>query len=259
MGSIVDETDARAMVRLVADVAGLRTDHMTAKRFLMNGLKRMVDADCWTWMLGYLHPDRPPVYVSINHEGFTEESYARYLKAIEHPDMEELTAPFSRELMLTRSHVTMLRQQIDAAGRFPDTEAYPLWIEADLAPLMLSAVPVNEHCTSLIGIYRRADRELFTERERRIAHILLTEVSWLHATGWPEDFGAKTPKLSRKRRLVLNLLLEGHTRKEAADQLGLSIHTVSDYVKDIYATFKVRSHAELMRRFMKGEEGVSSH
>lgn len=203
-------------------------------------------------MLGYLHPDEPPVYVSIHHEGFTDEGFARYLKAIEHPDMEALTAPFSRELVRTGSQVTMLRQQIDEAGRFPHTDAYPLWMEADLAPLMLSAAPVNERCTSLIGIYRRADRPLFDERERRIAHILLTEVSWLHATGWPEDFGARTPMLSRKRRLVLNLLLEGHSRKEVAAQLDLSVHTVGDYVKDIYAHFKVRSHAELMKRFMKG-------
>ena len=240
------------MVRLVAEVAALQTDHTTAKRFLMDGLVKLIDADCWCWMLGYLHPHKPPVYASIHHHGFTEEGFARYLKAIEHPDMEELTAPFARELMHTGAHVTMLRQQIDAAGRFPHTDAYHLWREANLAPLMLSAAPVTEQCTSLIGIYRRADRPLFNERERRIAHILLTEVSWLHATGWPDDFGVKTPKLSRKRRLVLNLLLEGHSRKEVAAQLDLSVHTVGDYIKDIYAHFKVRSHAELMKRFMKG-------
>jgi DNA-binding CsgD family transcriptional regulator len=38
-----------------------------------------------------------------------------------------------------------------------------------------------------------------------------------------------------------------------ADQLNLSIHTVSDYVKDIYRNFGVQSHAELMRRFTRGD------
>lgn len=112
--------------------------------------------------------------------------------------------------------------------------------------------PLNDQCVSFIGIYRRADQPLFNERERQIAHILLTEVPWLHAEGWPEDFGGLAPSLSRKRRLVLNLLLEGDSRKIVADKLALSIHTVSDYIKDIYRTFGVRSHAELMRRFTHG-------
>jgi DNA-binding NarL/FixJ family response regulator len=252
MSGLVIEEDARAMVRLVAEVAALRADHSTAKRHLMNGLKEIVGADCWTWALGYLHPDKPPVYVSLNHEGFTEESYAIYLQALEHPDMKVLTAPFAREVMAGDGLVTRLRQQIDGDSCFEETDAYVLWKAADIAPLILSAKPLNERCVSTIALYRRADRPLFDERERQIAHILLTEVPWLHASGWPEDFGVRTPSLSRKRRLVLNLLLEGYSRKIIADKLGLSIHTVSDYVKDIYGTFGVQSHAELMCRFTAG-------
>lgn len=243
------------MVRLVGEVAALRVDHASAKRHLMTGLTKLIDADCWTWMLGYLHPEKDPVYVSIQHEGFSEDGYSRYLQAIEHPDMKGLTAPFAREVMSGSGLVTRLRQQIDAAGRFPETDAYPLWLEADLAPLMLSAKPLTGGSVSLIAVYRRAERDLFTERDRQIAHILLSEVPWLHATGWPEDFGVQTPSLSRKKRLVLNLLLEGYSRKIVADKLRLSQHTVSDYVKAIYATFGVRSQAELMRRFMRCREG----
>ena len=252
MPNLVLEDDARAMVRLVADVAALRADHLTAKRHLMNGLKKIIGADCWTWALGYLHPDRPPVYASLNHEGFTDESFGLYLQALEHPDMKALTAPFARDVMAGDELVTRLRQEIDEENLFPTTDAFTLWKAADIAPLILAAKPLNESCVSTIALYRKADRPLFDERERQIAHILLTEVPWLHASGWPEDFGVRTPSLSRKRRLVLNLLLEGHSRKIVADKLGLSIHTVSDYVKDIYATFGVQSHAELMYRFTAG-------
>lgn len=240
------------MVRLVAEVAGLRTDHASAKRFLMDGLAEMIGADCWAWMLAYLHPEKPPVHVSIQHGGFSEEHFACYLEAIEHPDMEMLIAPFARDIQSAGSHVTRLRQQIDPADNFSRSAAFSLWQAADIAPLIISGQQVSGDCMSAIGIYRRADQMLFNEREARIAHIILTEVPWLHATGWPEDLGAKTPTLSRKRRLVLNLLLEGHSRKIVADKLGLSVHTVSGYVKEIFATFDVRSHAELMRRFTKG-------
>ena len=251
---MIDEKDVRAMVRLVGEVASLNTTHSAAKEYLMNGLAKMVGADCWVWALAYLHPEKPPVYVSLQHQGFSEERFATYLQAVEHPDMMALTAPFAAEAMSRqRSQLTWLRQQIDPGNRFPTSDAYPYWLAADIAPLMLSGHPLNEQCLSLIALYRRADADLFDERERQIAHILLTEVPWLHANGWPQDFGVETPTLPRSHRLVLNLMLESFSRKQIADKLGLSVHTVSDYIKVIYRTFKVHSHAGLMRRFARVE------
>ena len=259
MSQPIDETDARAMVRLVAAVTVLQTDHATAKRSLMNGLKEMIGADCWVWALGYLHPDKPPVYASYLHDGFDELRFARYLQAVEHPDMKVLMEPFTRELMTRKSQITRTRDEIDFAGGNVSAAAgvNSFWLAADIGPIILSARSLNDQCVSIIAIYRPAAEPMFDERERKIAHILLSEVPWLHAAGWPEDFGVRTPALSRTRRLILNLLLEGHSRKMVADQLGLSIHTVSDYVKDIYRNFDVQSHAELMRRFTKGESGPS--
>lgn len=253
----LDEMDARAMVRLVAAVSVPQSDHGTAKRALMNGLAEMIGANCWVWALGYLNPDRPPVYASYLHEGFDESRFARYLKAVEHPDMKLLMEPFTRELMKRKSQLTLTRDEIDAAGGNVSAAAAvdSFWLAADIAPIILSARQLSEECVSIIALYRPAAEPMFNERERKIAHILLSEVPWLHAAGWPEDFGVKTPMLSRTRRLVLNLMLEGHGRKMVADQLGLSIHTVSDYIKDIYRNFGVQSHAELMRRFTKGAGG----
>lgn len=249
----IDEPDARAMVRMVAEVAALRGDHATSKRYLMNGLKEMIGADSWVWALGYLDPSRPPVYAAYLHEGFDDDRFARYLQAVEHPGMKVLMEPFTRELMERKSQLTRTRQQIEPEGDDASAAtAYDFWLAADIAPIILSARPLNHECVSIIALYRRADQPMFNERERKLAHILLTEAYWLHAEGWPEDFGAKTPMLSRSRRLVLNLLLEGHSRKMIAEHLNLSIYTVSDYIKDIYSNFSVQSHAELMRRFTRG-------
>ena len=43
-------------------------------------------------------------------------------------------------------------------------------------------------------------------------------------------------------------LLGGASEKEIADRMGLSAHTVHQYVKSIYRAFGVRSRAELMAR-----------
>jgi DNA-binding CsgD family transcriptional regulator len=253
MTPTISEADARALVRLIAEVAALNTDHDSAKRHLMDGLATLIDADCWIWTLSYLHPEKPPVYASLQDAGFDEERFGDFLQTIEHPGMRKLTAPFARELLSGKGEATHLDQRIDPVGRFSARDVDPWWLAADVAPLILSAQPLNDECVSLIGLYRHAHRPLFSERENRMAHILLTEVPWLHATSWQDNGGGHAPSLSRSRRLVLNLLLEGHSRKMVADQLNLSIHTVGDYVKDIYRTFGVQSHAELIRRFSRGD------
>jgi len=250
---MISEGDARAMIRLVADVVGMNADHATAKSRLMDGLLEMVGANAWVWTLAYLHPEKSPVYVAIHHGGFSEERYVRLIKASSHPDMTMLMAPFAQEMRTRACHITRLRQQIDRNNTFPSTDVFPLWRAADIGPLMLSARPVNDECVSLIGIYRLADEPLFGERERQIAHILLAEVPWLHEMGWPDDLGAAAPKLSVRSRQVLTFLLEGMPRKAIADQLEISVHTVADYIKEVYRVFGVGSQAELMRRFKIGE------
>lgn len=54
--------------------------------------------------------------------------------------------------------------------------------------------------------------------------------------------------LSPRATQTLGELLGGASEKEIADRMGLSAHTVHQYVKSIYRAFGVRSRAELMAR-----------
>ena len=101
----------------------------------------------------------------------------------------------------------------------------------------------------------RAARPHFGPRETRLAHIVLTEIPWLHEEGWGEDRGASLGQLAPRPREILSLLVQGRARKLIADDLGLSIHTVHGYVRDIYRHFGVNSHPELMTRFTRGDGG----
>jgi DNA-binding CsgD family transcriptional regulator len=122
-----------------------------------------------------------------------------------------------------------------------------------LGPVILSLRPLGSGSASGVGLYRRHEDPPFTPRECRIAHIVLSETAWLHHANWPEDLGI--PKLYPRQRLVLNLLLQGDGRKSISEHLGISVNTVSGYVKAIYRHFEVRSHAALMRRFQIDEKG----
>lgn len=61
-----------------------------------------------------------------------------------------------------------------------------------------------------------------------------------------------TARLSARELTLLRLFATGRTNKEAARELNLSPHTVSDYVKGIYRKLQVRSRAEAVCKALNG-------
>lgn len=59
------------------------------------------------------------------------------------------------------------------------------------------------------------------------------------------------PKLGPRLRQTLDRLLAGDAEKQIAHRLGLSRHTIHDYVKMIYRRFGVSSRAELLARWVR--------
>jgi DNA-binding CsgD family transcriptional regulator len=249
----LDERDVRDMVRLVGEVAALPGGHAARKRFLMQGLCKLIDADAWAWALSCQRdPAKPQVYVSVLNGGFSEQSFTKLLEAVEHPEMIAVTSKFFKVVEKGMTHLTRLRYQITDQTQFLRSEAYLAWKAANVGATIMSLRPLDERSSSAIGIYRHYGRDEFSPRESRIAHIVLTEVTWLHEQGWPEDRGVSIPALSKRQRLTLNLLILGHGHKQIADRMKISPHTVQGYIKAIYRHFNVHSQAELMNRFYEG-------
>lgn len=66
----------------------------------------------------------------------------------------------------------------------------------------------------------------------------------------PDDLG---PVLSPREIELLQLLARGYSNKQAAVDLGISPHTISDHVKSIYRKLRVSSRGEAMvRAFRSG-------
>ncbi|MEP9352835.1 LuxR C-terminal-related transcriptional regulator [Xanthobacter sp. KR7-65] len=253
---LLDEADVRDIVALLGDVIVARQDFSSVKRQLVEGICKLVDADAWTWSLGcYAEPGAQPVYLGFAHGGFDDARYAQLLLAASHPDMAWTSEKLLGEMRQKAGHVTRLRQQIVDETTFVGSGVNAYLCDADIGPFIFSLRPIDERAVSIISIFRSGNAPPFSEREARIAHILLSELPWLHQQGWPTDRGASVPRLSPRLRLVLNLLLDGRTRKEMATSLALSEHTIAQYQKTLYKHFGVKSHATLLRRFQMGDGG----
>lgn len=56
--------------------------------------------------------------------------------------------------------------------------------------------------------------------------------------------------LSGRETKILSLLCKGYRAKEVADKLGISVHTVTTHVRNIYEKLQVRSRAEAVARYL---------
>lgn len=243
------------MVRLLGEVIAAPGEHREKRKLLMDGLCGLIGAEAWLWGIGQHQPNNVPVYVDIARGGLDDGRFARLLAAIDHPEMQKFMSPMSRDLEATGAHLTRSRQQMDPQNTFSGSAAEKAWLSADIGPVLVSIRPASGGGFSSIGMYRSAAQPMFSEREARLAHIVLTEVPWLHDQGWPQERGQSALALFPRLRTILNLLVEGWSRKQIAAQLNLSLNTIHGYVKEIYRHFGVHSQAELLARLARGDGG----
>lgn len=247
------ESDVRAVVRLLGEVAGSREEPMIRKRQLMTGLARLVGADGWLWSTTRAK-DGIPVCCALVHGGLTDEQLVAWAESTQVTP----TLPGNRaclEIATNQYHATRTRDQMVGDGEWyanPVVKRYRFDVGID--DFLYSLYPLGEpFYVSAIGFFRHVGRARFSPRERRIAHIVLSEVPWLHTAGLPEENGKRVPELSPRLRTVFVMLFEGQDRKSIARLLGISQHTAKDYISEVYRHFGVSSQVELIRRFALGD------
>lgn len=249
------ESDVRKMVSLLGEVIAAPGDIMEKRRLIMDGLCQLVGATAWVWAMSENHPDKPPSSLGLVHGGFSEDRFARYLEAINHPGMEAVTRPANLELQAKGVHLTRTRLQMDPQALLDQSVVAPFWEKADIGPLLTSMRPMKERGVSAVGFYREMGRPHFSEREAKIVHIILSEVPWLHYHAYPDKPCREITNLYPRHRIVLNCMCEGWSRKKIAEHLGISLNTVHGYVKEVFKHFDVHSQSELLARFTQGDGG----
>jgi DNA-binding CsgD family transcriptional regulator len=103
-----------------------------------------------------------------------------------------------------------------------------------------------------LGIHRAWGDRRFSKEDCELARIFHLGVLSRFA---PPRGGLTRVRLSRRERQTLKALLAGARRKEIAAELGLSLHTVNDYVKSLYRRLGVSGLPELYQ-LMSSDPGM---
>jgi DNA-binding CsgD family transcriptional regulator len=252
----IEEADVRALARMISEATALDVSVVEKRRHLMNSICRYLKADAWAWgHAAEMTPGKLPVYVAMLSGGFSEEQWASFLTVQTHPQMARISAPVALELAEKKRHLTRSLPSLVPIPEFLKMEVAELWQRSGVYPLFISFYPLPNGIHSGIALYRKCGGPWATEREIRLGHILMSEVPWLHQHDSTDAVMTDVPRLALRQRLVLELLLNGHSRKFIAGHMKISINTVAGYVRDIYRFFNVTSQPQLVRRFFRGDGG----
>ncbi|TWT76835.1 Bacterial regulatory protein, luxR family [Posidoniimonas polymericola] len=248
--------DAVAIARLLGEVAGHDGDVNARKRLLMRRLKELTGADGWLWSMTFCdHSKEQPMSVGVIHEDLTQSQFDGWVEASQTcklPPPED--APLTVEMAKGR-HYTRTRDQLvsdDDWYNHPTVKKYRL--DRGIDDFLYSIYPLLggvEMC-SAIGLYRHVGREKFSDRRRRITHIVLSNVDWLHFAGLPEHRDNAVPQLTPTQRVVLVHLLDGRRRPDIAEAMSISENTVRDHVRSILRFYDAKDQLELVCKFRAG-------
>jgi len=257
LDSMVSETDARALVRLVADVAGFTGSLQTKKSQLMTELAKLIDADAWAWILSRAERNRDsPSVVEFLHGGMDEREFGAYVAMMQDSQTPVEYAALNR-LRLTESRFTRSWDQLVTETEWYGAGNRRLLDQVGFEQVMYSVkVLDNDGLFSGISMKRRVGRPRFSPRERRMFHIVCGEVDWLHTCDESlASMAYQVRALAPRQRAVLTLMLDGNRVKDIASALGIQPSTVSTYTKEIHRHFAVNSRVELIHRFRSGDGG----
>jgi DNA-binding CsgD family transcriptional regulator len=259
---VLPVADVAAIVRLLGELPVLPGDLLAKKRRLVEGLAEIVGADAWLWTTGRgKPPDETPMLFSMLHGGHGGDQLPAWLGNMgAEPLWEECQTRLVRA-MGPGLHATRTRGELAGDAEWYGSALYRRWYESiglDDYVLSVYFLPEKEATTptySALGYWRRAGRPPFSGRDRCVVHVVFSQIDWLHRAGTDVPAADDVLRLSPRQRQVLILLLGGDSRKQVARKLGISEHTVTDYMKALHRHFNVSSRGELLAKFMAGDAG----
>jgi DNA-binding CsgD family transcriptional regulator len=255
----IDEHELKSMLRLAGEAGELPHNSDQRRRHILQGLCRLIGAQSGLlFVLG-----RDPLGRLMDHDYFLttgmspiQDLALRDYVLTENPQPTNPIVP-----LILRARGDILTQH-----RRHVTDDEGLWYRSDFFEQIQSPLEFDDMLYPrmtlpdgrilAVGFLRPLGERMFTDRDCMLIDVFHSTAGRLYGTF--ETSGAAAPPtdprfsaLPRRLRPVLEHLLRGDAEKQVAQKLGLSRHTVHEYIKVLYKKLNVSSRAELLAQFIE--------
>lgn len=240
-------SDVRQMLQIVGESNELPRGSVQQRVHLVAGLAELLRASLVNW--GSMRICDPEFrYESVSRHGEMAEQQRAVFDAYFRAGMAPEDPSTPRGLALVREGrwpAVVLREQCVSdrmwyASAHCNEVRRPCGVDDCLNVLFPAGHPHRYMGMCFSRVW--GDRVRFTVRDRAILELMIRETGqFLIEAAKPSPEG-----LSPRGQGVLRLLKGGLSEKEIAHALGLSPHTVHDYIKVIYKRYHVNNRASLM-------------
>jgi DNA-binding CsgD family transcriptional regulator len=237
----------RLALRLVGECRDLGHDLRAWLGHAADGLRHLLRAKVMS--AGITRPEGFRLYGEadlILHAGWEpgQERVALQFHAREGHLQDPTFQSFQR---ISKPNITLRPVQLIPRRAFRASEAYAQRTALGIEDFMFSQRASSTGRATVLLSPQRAHRDAyFGAREERLLALFHDELARLVGTVLSERQANPLADLPPRLRQTLAALLEGDAEKQVALRLGLSRHTVHEYVTRLYRRFGVQSRAELL-------------
>jgi DNA-binding CsgD family transcriptional regulator len=247
-----------ARLRDIADATNpnLAISIADRRRKVTSAICQLIESDVWLWFTGVIDPEAngDSMVTTFVDGGFSsDQERADFFRIIIHPELAPIATKPLAEALRSQRTITCRRQELVSDHTWDLSPVSVIWNQLGFDDFIISAFPVGTNGYSALGFHRRINRPRFEETDSLIVSAMSHSLTWLHFAVSPPQASEVALQLSPRERQVLMMLLGGDSRKQVANKLGISEHTVTDYLKAIYSKFSVNSRAELLSKFVSSE------
>ncbi len=242
--------DVQAILRLVGGAAELWYQPILQREFTLDSLCKLLSAKaavCYTFgdvLTGGATACGTATHVGLDEAG--RERFDAYLKSgtPRDPVIDVISALDGRVITLSRADAAS--DEAWYASEHYAQVRQPLGLDHALYVKIVAASLGRQ---TIVMLSRAKGDKPFTDRDAYLCELCLSEMAWPYT---PEvDYtDPRIEALQPRLKRVMKLLLEGDSEKQVALKLGLSPHSVHQYVKQLYAQLEVNSRGELLAQWV---------
>lgn len=252
-GSALGRGDMESLLLAITSQEHQAVELSQRRVILLNQLASMIDAAGGFWGWGRGRPGITAVApVASIPFGFSDSEWASVAQFCMSLEGQRMTQEPIFQRLRTSRQATVTRQEIVDDDVWNDSSVYRLHLRpARMDDFLTSVRYCSDDLWCCLTFFSRLHKPRFQPRDSALIDLAMSGVAWLPPRVSESIPAEAFDKITSRQRLVMLFLLDGLSRKQIANNLGLTLHTVNDHVKSLYERFGVQSATELAARFLK--------